>query len=165
MSAGPRHRWPSTETLSSTIRTSPRKAPPTCSDLKRVGSWTTRYWSRSRGSFLSITSIALSTPRSISSSSETGLPSSMPQVDGGRDRIIPGTRLRVSFVTPGDVAETQVLVDPLRRTLFRRTLYPTRMIADARYGTAPTIRDIEELGIKAFIPLHEVHTASSYFRL
>lgn len=38
------------------------------------------------------------------------------------------------------------------------------MIADARYGTGPTIRDVEDLGITAFIPLHEVYTASPYFR-
>jgi transposase len=35
-------------------------------------------------------------------------------VDGGKARIIPGTRVRVSFVTPGDVSENQVLVDQLR---------------------------------------------------
>ena len=46
-----------------------------------------------------------------------------------------------------------------------RKLRPKRMIADARYGTAPNVRAIEELGIKAFIPLHEVHTASPFFRL
>src|SRR6266567_1045933 len=85
-------------------------------------------------------------------------------VDGGKARIIPGTRLRVSFVTPGDVAENQVLVDHLRRTLFRRKLHPKRMIADARYGTAPNVRDIEELGIRAYIPLHEVDKASPFFR-
>jgi DDE family transposase/transposase-like protein DUF772 len=85
-------------------------------------------------------------------------------VDGGKARIIPGTRVRVSFVTPGDVSENQVLVDQLRRTLFRRKLHPKRVIADARYGTAPNIRDIEELGIQAFVPLHEVHTASPFFR-
>jgi transposase len=80
--------------------------------------------------------------------------------DGGRARII-----LHAFVTPGDVAENQVLVAQLRRTLFRRKLRPKRMIADARYGTAPNVRAIEELGIKAFIPLHEVHTASPFFRL
>jgi hypothetical protein len=80
-------------------------------------------------------------------------------VDGGKGRII-----LHAFVTPGDVGENQVLVDQLRRTLFRRKLHPKRMIADAKYGTAHNIRDIEELGIKAFIPLHEVDTSSPFFR-
>lgn len=64
-------------------------------------------------------------------------------VDGGRARII-----LHAFVTPGDVSEGQILVDQLRRTLFRRRLHPKRMMADARYGTAPNIRDVEELGIR-----------------
>lgn len=81
-------------------------------------------------------------------------------VDGGKARII-----LHAFVTPGDVTENQVLIDQLRRTLFRRKLRPHRMIADARYGTAPNIRDVEELGIHAFIPLHEAQTASPFFRV
>ena len=81
-------------------------------------------------------------------------------VDGGRARII-----LHAFVTPGDVSENQVLLDQLRRTIFRRKLRPRRVIADARYGTAPNVRELEEMGIRAFIPLHEVHTASPYFRL
>jgi transposase len=80
-------------------------------------------------------------------------------VDGGTARII-----LHAFVTPGDVSEGQILVDQLRRALFRRKLRPKRMIADARYGTAPNIRDVEELGIRAHIPLHEVDKASPFFR-
>jgi hypothetical protein len=80
-------------------------------------------------------------------------------VDGGRARII-----LHAFVTPGDVAENQVLLDQLRRTLFRRKLRPKRMIADARYGTAPNVRGVEELGMRAFIPLHEGDKSSPFFR-
>ena len=54
-----------------------------------------------------------------------------------------------AFVTPGDVSESQVLLDQLRRTLFRRTLRPQRLIADARYGTGPNVHAIENLGIRA----------------
>jgi hypothetical protein len=77
--------------------------------------------------------------------------------DGGRARII-----RHAFVTPGDVAERQVLVDPLRRTLLRRTLRPARLIADAKDGTGPNVHAIEELGIRAFVPLHEGAPASPF---
>jgi hypothetical protein len=51
-------------------------------------------------------------------------------IDGSRARII-----LHACVTPGDVSESQVLVDQLRRTLFRRKLRPARLIADAKDGT------------------------------
>ncbi len=80
-------------------------------------------------------------------------------IDGGQARII-----LHAFVTPGDVSESQVLIDQLRRTLFRRKLRPRRLIADARYGTGPNVHAIEELGIQAFMPLHEGDTASPFYR-
>jgi transposase len=79
-------------------------------------------------------------------------------IDGGRARII-----LHAFVTPGDVSESQVLVDQLRRTLFRRKLRPARLIADAKYGTGPNLRAIEELGIRAFVPLYDNETASPIY--
>jgi transposase len=80
-------------------------------------------------------------------------------VDGGQARII-----LHAFVTPGDVSESQVLVDQLRRTLFRRKLRPKRLIADARYGTGRNVHAIEELSINAYVPLHEGRTSSPYYR-
>ena len=80
-------------------------------------------------------------------------------VDGGKARII-----LHAFVTPGDVSENQVLLDQLRRTLFRRRLRPQRLIADAKYGTARNVRAIEELGMHAYVPLHEGDTSSTYYR-
>jgi len=80
-------------------------------------------------------------------------------VDGGKVRII-----LHAFVTPGDVFESQVLIEQLRRTLFRRKLHPERLIADAKYGTARNVRAIEELGIRAYVPLHEGDTSSPCYR-
>jgi transposase len=71
-------------------------------------------------------------------------------VDGGRARII-----LHCLVTPGDVAENQVLLDQLRRTLFRRKLRPERLVADAKYATGENIRALEEQGIRAYMPLPE----------
>lgn len=79
-------------------------------------------------------------------------------VDGGRARII-----LHAFVTPGEVSESQVLIDQLRRTLFRRKLRPARLIADAKYGTGPNVRAIEELGIRAFVPLYDSDTATPVY--
>ncbi|MDQ3549106.1 MAG: transposase [Chloroflexota bacterium] len=79
-------------------------------------------------------------------------------IDGGRARII-----LHAFVTPSDVFESQVLVDQLRRTLFRRKLRPARLIADAKYGTGPNLRAIEELDIRAFVPLYDSETATAIY--
>lgn len=80
-------------------------------------------------------------------------------VDGGRARII-----LHAFVTPGEVSESQVLLDQLRRTLLRRKLHPERLIADARSGTGRNVDAIEELGIRAYVPLHEGDTSSPVYR-
>ena len=79
-------------------------------------------------------------------------------IDGGRARII-----LHAFVTPGDVSESQVLIDQLRRTLFRRKLRPQRLITDAKYGTGPNLRAVEELGVRAFVPLYDNETASPIY--
>jgi hypothetical protein len=80
-------------------------------------------------------------------------------VDGGKARII-----LHAFVTLGDVSESQALIDQLQRTLFRRKLRPERLIADARYGIARNVCTIEELGIRAYMPLHEGGTSSPFYR-
>jgi transposase len=79
-------------------------------------------------------------------------------VDGGKARII-----LHCLVTPGDVAENQVLLDQLRRTLFRRKLRPERLIADAKYATGENIRALEAQGIRAYMPLPEWDKSSPYY--
>jgi len=85
-------------------------------------------------------------------------------VDGGKARVIPGTRLRVSFVTPGDVMENQPFRDQLWRTVFRYQLHPTRVIADTTYGTVENLLALEEDGITPFIPLPEWEKSSPFYR-
>jgi transposase len=79
-------------------------------------------------------------------------------VDGGKARIV-----LHCLVTPGDVAENHVLLDQLRRTLFRRKLRPERAIADAKYATGQNIRALEEQGIHAYMPLPEWDKSSPYY--
>jgi hypothetical protein len=79
-------------------------------------------------------------------------------VDGGKARII-----LHCLVTPGDVAENQVLLDQLRRTLFRRKLRPERLIADATDATGENIRALEAQGIRAYMPLPEWDKSSPYY--
>jgi len=80
-------------------------------------------------------------------------------VDGGKARIIPH-----AFVTPGDVAENMVLLDQLTRTMFRRKLHPTRVIADAKYATTTSIRTLEDADIRADVPLPEWDKSSPRFK-
>jgi transposase len=80
-------------------------------------------------------------------------------VDGGRARII-----LHALVTPGDVAENNVLLDQLHRTMFRRKLHPKCVIADAKYASATNIRTLEEAGIRAYVPLPEWDKSSSRFK-
>jgi hypothetical protein len=60
-------------------------------------------------------------------------------VDGGKARIV----LRC-LVTPGDVAENQVLLDQLRRALFRRKLRSKHLVADAKDATGENVLAVEE---------------------
>jgi IS5 family transposase len=79
--------------------------------------------------------------------------------DGGTARSI-----LHAFVTPGDVAEHTVLLDHLYRTMFRRTLHPRRVIADATDATTSNIRTLEDAGIRAFVPLPEWDTSSTRYK-
>jgi len=79
-------------------------------------------------------------------------------VDGGTARII-----LHAFVTPGDVAETNVLIDQVRRTIFRRKRQPKRVIADAKYASASNIQALETAGIQAYVPLPEWDKSSTRF--
>jgi len=83
-------------------------------------------------------------------------------VDGGKARIIAGTRLRVSLVTPGDVMENQPFRHQLRRTIFRYKLRPTREVADTAYGTVENLLALEEDGITAFMPVPDWEKSSSF---
>jgi hypothetical protein len=80
-------------------------------------------------------------------------------VDGGRARVI-----LHAFATPGDVAETNVLVDQVRRTIFRRKRRPKRVIADAKYASASNIEALESAGIQAYVPLPEWDKSSTRFK-
>jgi hypothetical protein len=79
-------------------------------------------------------------------------------VVGGKARLI-----LHAFVTPGDVAEHTVLLDQLARTMVRRTLHPSRLIADATDATTTNIRIREDAGIRAFVPLPEWDTSAVRF--
>ncbi|HET8627202.1 MAG TPA: transposase [Thermomicrobiales bacterium] len=69
-------------------------------------------------------------------------------VDGGKARVI-----LHALVTPADVMENEPMLDQLRRVQFRWRLRPARVVADTTYGTAENIAALEEMGLRAYVPL------------
>ena len=69
-------------------------------------------------------------------------------VDGGRARVI-----LQALVTPADVMENQPMLDLLHRACFRWHRHPTRAVGDTTDGTVENIRALEEMGIRASVPL------------
>ena len=79
-------------------------------------------------------------------------------VDGGKARII-----LHALVTPAAVMENQPMLDLLRRVVFRRRLRPNKIIADTTYGTIENIRAVEEMGIRAYVPLPDWEHKTDYY--
>jgi transposase len=79
-------------------------------------------------------------------------------VDGGKARII-----LHALVTPADVMENEPMLDQLRRVMFRWQLHPQRVVADTTYGTIENIHQVEELGIRAYVPLPDFDGRTPFF--
>ncbi len=79
-------------------------------------------------------------------------------IDGGKARIILN-----SLVTPADVMENAPMLPLLRRAIFRWRVKPKRVIGDTTYGTAENIRELEESGIRAYVPLPDWDQRTPYF--
>jgi transposase len=80
-------------------------------------------------------------------------------VDGGKHRII-----LAALVLPSDIRESVPLADLTRRVCFRWKLRPQRAIADTAYGTGENLRFLEELGIRAYIPVVDGEKPGPYFK-
>ncbi len=78
-------------------------------------------------------------------------------VDGGKARII----LQV-LTTPSEVMENTPMQDLLWRCRFRWKLLPSQVTGDTTYGTAEIIAAVEDEGIKAYVPLPDFDSRTSY---
>jgi len=78
-------------------------------------------------------------------------------IDGGKARIILN-----ALVTPADVMENAPMLPLLRRAMFRWRVKPKRAIGDTTYGTADNIRELEESGICAYVPLSDFDARTHY---
>jgi transposase len=82
-------------------------------------------------------------------------------VDGGRARII-----LHALTTPGDVRESQPMLDLLWRVRFRWRARPTCAVGDSKYGTVENIIAVEDAGIRAYFPLADTdHRKGPYYPL
>ena len=79
-------------------------------------------------------------------------------IDGGKARIILN-----ALVTPADVMENAPMLPLLRRAMFRWRVRPKQVIGDTTYGTAENIRQLEESGIRAYVPLPDWQQRTPYF--
>ncbi len=79
-------------------------------------------------------------------------------IDGGKARIILN-----ALVTPADVMENTPMLPLLRRAMFRWRVRPKQVIGDTTYGTADNIRELEESGIRAYVPLPDWEQRTPYY--
>ena len=79
-------------------------------------------------------------------------------VDGGKRRIILGV-----LVAPGEVMENQPMLDLLWQVRFRWKLQPRQVTGDTKYGTLENIQAIEDMGIRAYVPLPDWDHMTAYF--
>ncbi len=79
-------------------------------------------------------------------------------IDGGKARIILN-----ALVTPADVMENSPMLPLLCRAMFRWRVRPKQVVADTTYGTADNIRELEESGIRAYVPLPDWDQRTPYY--
>ena len=79
----------------------------------------------------------------------------------GRARII-----LHALTTPGDVRESQPMLDLLWRVRFRWRVRPKCAVGDSKYGTVENIMALEDEGIRAYFPLADTeHRKGPYYPL
>jgi hypothetical protein len=79
-------------------------------------------------------------------------------VDGGRARIILAT-----LVTPADVMDNTPMLDLFRRVCFRWQLRPEQVAGDAKFGTIANIRDLEQAGVRAYLPMPDFNRRTAFY--
>jgi transposase len=80
-------------------------------------------------------------------------------VDGGKHRIV-----LAALVLPGDVRENTPMPDLASRVCFRWQLRPKRAIGDGAYGTGENLRALEELGMRAYMPIVDRESDGPFYK-
>jgi transposase len=79
-------------------------------------------------------------------------------VDGGKARII-----LTALVASAEVAEDRPALDLLWHARFRWKLWPRQATGDKAYATFEVIRNLEEQGVRAYLPLPDYDGRSAFF--
>jgi transposase len=79
-------------------------------------------------------------------------------VDGGKARII-----LAALVTPASIMDNTPMLDLVKCACSKWKIQPKQATGDAKYGTVPNIVGLEEMGIKAYLPVPDLSKRSRYF--
>jgi hypothetical protein len=79
-------------------------------------------------------------------------------VDGGKARII-----LTMLVTPSEVMDNQPMLDLLWHSRFRWHLRPRQVTGDRKYGTDECLIEVEQQGVRAYIPSPDMDHRSGFF--
>ena len=79
-------------------------------------------------------------------------------VDGGKARVILD-----ALVTRADVKDNQPMLDLLWHNTFRWRLRPHQVTGDSHYGTLQNIKAVEDVGIRAYMPVIDFTHRTKFF--
>jgi len=79
-------------------------------------------------------------------------------VDGGQHRIILS-----ALVTPASIMDNTPLLDLVRWVCARWPVHPKQATGDTKYGTVPNIVGLEQMGIRAYVPITDLSHRTKFY--
>jgi transposase len=79
-------------------------------------------------------------------------------VDGGKARII-----LAALITPASIMDNTPMLDLARWVRFRWRVHPRIAVGDTKYGTATNIMELEQDGIRAFVPILDTSKLTRFY--
>lgn len=79
-------------------------------------------------------------------------------VDGGKARVI-----LAALVTPATITDNMPMLDVARWVRFRWKVYPRIAVGDTKYGTIANIAELEQDGIRAYLPMRDYANDTPFF--
>jgi transposase len=79
-------------------------------------------------------------------------------VDGGKARVI-----LAALVTPATITDNMPMLDLARWVRFRWKVHPRIAVGDTKYGTIANIAELEQEGIRAYLPMRDYANDTPFF--
>src|SRR5260221_9589466 len=79
-------------------------------------------------------------------------------VDGGKARVI-----LAALVTPATITDNMPMLDLARWVRFRWKVHPRIAVGDTKYGTIANIAELEQEGIRAYLPMRDYANDTLFF--